>query len=338
MIDQIHKFWPTWVPNHPQIDTIHPTSQSRYHTVWKVTTTDQNHFAIKHHLFASLTQNKPYDLLQVEKQVTSCLLDDDVPVPPIVATIPQEGLIIYDWCGDQTLDDVCQHHLPQSLPQKIINTLRHLEHSFQKHTPQLTPYIAPGSTQQDTQTAFKEATTTLTQALPHLIPPNNHSQTQLQKHWQNIQTQIQKAPLSLGPTDYNARNIVLSNTHQPHILELAKIGYDWPERRLVQYTTSLGAHLSTGQIIGCITPQIAQNYAQKAAQNRTTSADQILTTLDRHHLIFYLFATLQCLQAHNSSNHPWQNIDTRLNNIRTALSIPLSNCESTQFFRTLFQT
>jgi hypothetical protein len=338
MIHQIQTLWPTLVPNHSQIDVIQPISESRFHTVWKITTSDQSHFVLKHHLFAHLTKDKPYDLIAVENDVTTLLLKENASVSPIIATYPEHGFTIYKWCGEDTLDDHCQHHATAPITNKVIDTLLTLENSFQKHTHTLQSRIAPGSNREDVQNAFSETLSSLTDVLPNLIytltqqsPPNIFA------HWQHICQQIQDMPFTLGPTDYNARNIVLSAHHIPYILELSKIGYDWPERRLIQYTTSLGAHLSTGRIIGLITPQSASRYAQKSATYRSQSSDQILTNLDIHHLIFYLLAALQCLQASTQPHHPWKNIDTRLNNIQTALSIPLSQTPSTLFFRHLFQ-
>ena len=338
MIHQIQTLWPSLIPDHPHIDTIHPISESRFHTVWKITTSDRHHFVLKHHVFASLTKDKPYDLIDVETRVTPILLEENVSVPQILATHPENGLTVYEWCGEETLDDHCQQHDPAPLTNKVIETILALEQSFQNHTPTLQAHIAPGGSTQDVQTAFSEITTSLTNVLPDLIyaltqqsPPN------ISTHWQHICQHIQQMPFMLGPTDYNARNIVLSSTKNPYILELSKIGYDWPERRLVQYTTSLGAHLPSGRIIGMITPQSASTYAQKSATHRSLSANQILINLDIHHLIFHLLAALQCLQASTHANHPWKNIDIRLTDIQMALSAPLSNTPLTLFFRKLFQ-
>ncbi len=338
MTNHIQNLWSSLVPNHPNITTIHPISESRYHAVWKVHTSDQQLFAVKHHLFAPLTQGKPYDLIDVDNHVTSLLLADGVSVPRIIATHPERGLTIYEWSGEHTLDDLCQQHTHGTVANKVIETILTLESSFQKHAPQLYARVAPGSTEQETLTSFTEMTIALTDILPDLIHTlTNQTSPTLQTHWQNILHGMNDAPMSLGPTDYNARNIVLSSAHQPHILELAKIGYDWPERRLIQYTTSLGAHLPTGRMIGLITPQIAHTYAQKSSKHHPASAGQILTTLDRHHLIFYLFAALQCLQASTDPHPPWQNTNARLHDIQTALSIRFSNCKSTGSIRHLFQ-
>lgn len=335
MTDQIQNVWPTLVPQSPHISKIQSLSQSRHHSVWLVTTADHSRFVVKHHIFATLTQGKPYDLLDVEQKVTTLLQHDHVAIPQIVATDHTLGLSVYEWCGNQTLDDFCQHTHTTDIAPRVIQTLLNLEQSFHKNTTILHPHIAPGSTSQDTLTSFEEATTTLTQLLHALLPYPQESA--IPQHWQTILQTLKQAPLTLGPTDYNARNIVLSDTHQPHILELTKIGYDWPERRLIQYATSLGAHLPNGQIIGLLTPQNAADYAQTTAKYRSVSAQQILTCLDMHHLIFFLFCTMQCLHASKQSDHPWQNINTRLQNIKTALATPYSQNVDTNFFRQQFQ-
>lgn len=338
MIDHIQNLWASLVPLHPHIATCHATSQSRHHNVWKITTTDHITFAAKQHLFAPLTQGKPYDLLTVETNVTAQLLKENISVPQIIATNPKHGLTIYEWCGDQTLDDHCQHNAETDITHQVIDTLLGLESAFQKNTPQFHAYTAPGCTSQDTITTFTETITSLTPVLPDLIHTlTKQTPPHLLTHWQNIVKKVKQSPLVLGPTDYNARNIVLSHINQPHILELAKIGYDWPERRLLQYTTSLGAHLPTGRIMGLLTPQIVCQYAQRAAIYRSIPANQIRTTLDAHHIIFHLLAAFQCLQASTQPSHPWQNIETRLQDIHIALSLSFSDFESASFFRNLFQ-
>jgi hypothetical protein len=145
MIHQIQTLWPSLIPNHPQINAIHPISESRFHTVWKITTSDQHHFVLKHHLFAHLTKNKPYDLIDVETCVTSILLKENVSVPQILATHLEHGFTVYDWCGEETLDDHCQQHDPAPFTNKVIDTILNLERGFQKHTATLQPRIVPSN-------------------------------------------------------------------------------------------------------------------------------------------------------------------------------------------------
>jgi hypothetical protein len=338
MINHIQNLWPSLIPEHPHIAHARSLSESRHHPVWKITTRDNHCFAIKHHLFAALTRGKPYDVMAVEKRVTDLLLGEGMPVPKIVVTCEEHGLTVYEWCGDRTLDDCFQKNTSDATSIKVIEALVALESGFQKQIPHLCSHIAPGGTLQDTRASFAEVTTTLTDLLPDLIHSlTNQTPTDLLHAWQDILHTIDQSPLCLGPTDYNARNIVFSDAGQPHILELSKIGYDWPERRLIQYTTSLGAHLVSGRIIGLLTPDDARTYAQSSAGHRVQSADEIILCLDRHHLIFHLLAALQCLKAKHDDTHPWKNTDTRLEDALRSLSVPLSNCGSTGFIRRLFQ-
>ena len=130
------------------IAKIEPLSETRAHAVWKVTT-DHSVFAVKHHLFASLTRGKPYHLIAVEQKVTNHLLASGVSVPRIIATDPDRGLVIYEWCGNHTLDDICQTTDPRPFAHTIINTLYALEKAFCKHSAKFIPHIAPGCSADD---------------------------------------------------------------------------------------------------------------------------------------------------------------------------------------------
>ena len=116
------------------------------------------------------------------------------------------------------------------------------------------------------------------------------------------------------------------------ILELAKIGYDWPERRMVQYTTSLGAHNPRGRIIGILTPSLARYYARFASKLYSTSTETILLRLDAHHLIYHLSAIHICLTTPH-----WQNIKTRIAQHKSQIVYRLSDHPQVNKFRAYFR-
>ena len=326
MTEIIHHLFRDKLPKQ-RIAKIEPLSETRAHTVWKVTT-DRSVFAVKHHLFASLTRGKPYHLLAVEQKVTNHLLASGVSVPRIIAT--DHDMVIYEWCGNHTLDDICQTTDPRPFAHTVINTLCALEKAFYKHSAKFIPHIAPGCSADDLREQWHNTTQSLTETLPAFVRAPNT--TDLLSTWKTLVNELIHAPPVIGPTDYNARNIVCPNPETATVLELAKIGYDWPERRLIQYTTSLGAHNSCGRIIGLLTPVLAQYYAHLASQLYSTPTETILLRLDAHHLIYHLFAAHICLTTPH-----WQNIKTRLAQHKSQISQPLSDHSLTNKFRAYFE-
>ena len=310
------------------IAKIEPLSETRAHAVWKVTT-DRSVFAVKHHIFAPLTRDKPYHLLAVEQKVTDLLLSNGVSVPRIIAT--DHDMVIYEWCGNHTLDDICQTTDPKPFAHSVINTLCALEKAFYKHSAKFIPHIAPGCSADDLREQWHNTTQPLSETLPHLVTRDPNA-PDLLSTWKTLTTELIHAPPALGPTDYNARNIACPNPATATVLELAKIGYDWPERRLIQYTTSLGAHNPHGHIIGLLTPSLARHYAHFASKLYSTPAEIILLRLDTHHLIYHLSAAHICLTTPH-----WQNIKTRIAQHKSQIAYPLSDHPLINKFRAYFE-
>lgn len=322
----IHRLFRDKLPKQ-RIAKIESLSETRAHAVWKVTT-DRSVFAVKHHLFAPLTRDKPYHLLAVEQKVTNHLLTNGVSVPRIIAT--EHDIVIYEWCGNHTLDDICQTTDPSSFASTVINTLCALEKAFYKHRSKFIPHIAPGCRAEDLREQWHNTTQSLTETLPALVrAPNTQD---LLSTWETLVNELIHAPPALGPTDYNARNIACPNPETATILELAKIGYDWPERRLVQYTTSLGAHNPRGRIIGLLTPSLARHYARFASKLYSTPAETILLRLDAHHLIYHIFAIHICLTTPH-----WQNIKTRIAQHKSQIAYTLSDDPLVNKLRAYFE-
>ena len=326
MIETIHRLFHEKLPKQ-SIAKIESLSETRAHAVWKVTT-DHSVFAVKHHLFASLTRGKPYHLLAVEQKVTNHLLASGVSVPRIIAT--DHDMVIYEWCGNHTLDDICQTADPRPFAHSVINTLCVLEKAFYNHRSKFIPHIAPGCSADDLREQWHSTTQSLTETLPSLVRDPNAPD--LLSTWETIVNELSHAPPVIGPTDYNARNIACPNPETATVLELAKIGYDWPERRLVQYTTSLGAHNPRGRIIALLTPSLARHYALFTSKLYSTPAETILLRLDAHHLIYHLFAAHICLTTPH-----WQNIKTRIAQHQSQISQPLSDHSLTNKFRAYFE-
>ena len=330
MTDTIHRLFRDKLPDQQGVEKIEPVSESRAHAVWKVTT-NKSVFAVKHHLFAPLTRGKPYDLLAVEQRVTNHLLANGVSVPRIIATEPDEGLVVCEWCGDQTLDDICQTADPTPFAHRVIHTLCALEKAFRDHPSKFASRIAPGCGADALRERWLRIAPSLGETLFALA---SRRASDLLATWTELVEELARASPVLGPTDYNARNIACSNSMAVTVLELAKIGCDWPERRLVQYTTSLGAHHPKGRVVGLITPSLAQYYANLASELYAIPVETILARLDAHHLVYHLFATHLCLSARA---YPWKNLEARMAQHRRQIALSLSDHPTVCKLRAYFE-
>ena len=324
MLETLDNLLSMALPNHRVIHNIEAISESRAHTVWKITT-NTSVYATKQHIFAPLTRGKPYDLLAVEQKVTHHLLSHGISVPRIIATDSDHGLVLYEWRGDHTFDDICQSMDPEPYILSVIHTLCETQRAF--HNAQFAPHVAPGCGLDDLQEQWQIISQSLNKTLPELSQRITGSSItpQVLASLTTLLSYVAEAPPSLGLTDYNARNIVCTNTDTATLLELAKIGYDWPERRLVQYLTSLGAHNPNGRIVNVLTPSRAQYYATTSSKLYQTPEKTILTRLDAHHLIYHLLAIQMCFVAQNDKEHPWKNIEARITQHHDQISHRFSN-------------
>ena len=74
------------------------------------------------------------------------------------------------------------------------------------------------------------------------------------------------APLTAGPLDYHASNVVVGNTDpRLTVIDLGAIGYDWPGRRLAQYAMSVQSGVPGGRFRTALTPEAVTHFAQRLA-------------------------------------------------------------------------
>ena len=144
----------------------------------------------------------------------------------------------------------------------------------------------------------------------------------------------------LGTTDYNARNIVVDPpAGRLSFIEFAKIGWDWTERRLVQYSASMGAGRPDGSFTSLLDRDAVRQYASGARD----PGDRALA-LDGHHIVFHLNAAdllLEALESRCNGRHAgllqaWRRPRRRLEQIAGALTAALSDVSLTTEFRALF--
>ncbi len=332
----IHRAVPTLLTGRPAVARINPVSN--HPGVWRVIAQDGCKLIAKHQMFGPLTRGKPYDLLEVEETAIRLLRTAECPVPKVYGVDTAQSLIFTEWCGDHTLDDICQNADPSTrsfYAQRTIEGFSAIQTTLHEHSSALSRRTFPGCDPAGLRASWQQATATLHTHLPALATRTAARANQLLSDLLNT---LGAAPPLLGPTDYNARNIVINPEAQTlHFIEFSKLGWDWPERRLVQYTTALGAGRPDGGFHTLLSKHTTARYAA-----RTPDPQQTARLLDGHHLVFHLLAASLLQNAHSTSSHnlplrqAWQNPKARLHQLRFILASPLSENPLTTELRTFF--
>jgi len=313
--DQLFTRIPLRLPDHPRVISILPISAPGGHhaNVRRVVLSTGTHIIAKRHLFAFAAKGQPHDYLTVEEDISSRLKNAGCLVPSVLAIDRDHDTVLFEDAGNVTLDDAAQTRPPLERSQLATDTLDafvHIQDVLDSQQVELSALTTPGCDGQSVSESFLGLTEHFSD--DRLQPLFNHNTGKSADSLRQLVSQLAEAPTMLGPTDYNARNIVIDEVGSVRFLEWSKLGYDWPERRIVQYLTSLGAGRSGSRPRSLIDRWIVERYAASAALSNPASA---AASLDAHHLIFHLLLALR-----------WQEHQGEVpRSVRAGLSAPLSD-------------
>ncbi len=297
--------------------------------------------AVKYHIFAPLTRGKAYDVLEVERDVLCALGGAGCRVPAMVALDSEACFAFYEWVGDATLDDLVQERCGDhtALACDVMRNQRSIDGVLMCDE-RWAQRVAPGGSQQDLLVAWQLASERALwggHALQrHLqCPPLSGAALDLIAA---LCSELARRPPVLGSSDYNARNIVISPVRAAFFLEFSKLSWDWTERRIVQYTTSMGSGRCNGVVRSVLNARAARFYAE------LTGDSGVVRALEGHQIAFLLNAAAALCEA---LEHPlesanaallraWQNPCERLQAIARALSEPLGDDEDICHMRAAF--
>ena len=129
----------------------------------------------------------------------------------------------------------------------------------------------------------------------------------------------------------------------PILLTIASIGWDWQERRLVQYFNSVGAYKEGANFVSLLNSELVETYANWVAQHRENcSPTEIAARVDSHHLLFYLSVIHRVLEAvakpkildSKILSEAWGNLQSRFKHaISLIVEVKLSDDPSTNQIR-----
>ena len=261
----------------------------------------RKNYLLKQHDITEPIPESGFTPFQIEKFTLSTLHKGGCLVPRIIWESEQHQALLLEWRGDQTLDSLAQSRSVSSLMldmQTILNVFCHIEEVFRKNESQFRPYIFHFNLKQTLQRLLEQGRKTV-DYLQHLskTPPTASQAAQLDIAWTSLSNHLLDAKPTLGGLDYQARNIVFDR-ELPYFVDFASVGWDWQERRLVQYLNSIGASQEGANFVSLLDRELVDAYAERVIEHleKCSTAD-IAARVDGHHLLFYLSILHRILQA-----------------------------------------
>jgi len=285
-----------------------------------------------------------YSPLFVEENILKLLRREGCPVPDVIAS---EGeFVLLEWCGDMTLDDVCQYggDADKKLYTKLaIKGFGKIEEAFSINAEAIQPYVLHN--QERLRESGEKLLTSARGCISNLAwirgEPLSEAENKLvDDAWVEITRRILNETPSLGSLDYNALNIIVDNDRVSFI-DFSSIGYDWRERRLVQYLTGLGAHKEEGNFAGLLKRESVNFYVETLSEE---SLENAAALVDYHQILFYLTAIVNLLSALKAPERrenvllkqTWGDVESRLKRaIFLLANESLSDDEVASFIRGL---
>ena len=319
---------------HPPVRAIAPLAAG----VWRVEDIDGRKVVVKHQLFGRLTQGTAYNLLEVERDVLGFLHAAGCPVPAVLGIDPDAHCIFLQWVGDRTLDDAIQDG-DRATTIQAIRGLCAIERAFSHRTDLLEPRVVSSANRAALNAAWdeagKQAHAGIEQLCSRLQRPLD---AEMQPLLEAMHDWLAARPPALGSVDYNARNAVVEpEGTRVYFLEFAKIGWDWTERRLTQYTSSMGSGRQDGRMGSLLDASAARLYAEASGHSDGARA------LDYHRIFFLLNSAALLCAALDGEPHAlalrqhWKRPHARLRQCAAMLAQGLSTDSSAAEFRSRLQ-
>jgi hypothetical protein len=258
-------------------------------------------YLLKQHDITEPVPESCFTPFQIERFTLSTLYKDGCLVPQIVWESDQHQALLLEWCGDQTLDSLAQSRSVSSPMPELHTTLNvfcHIEEVFKKNEAQFKPYIFHFDLKQTLQRLLEQGRKTVGY-LQHLRKTSlTASQAaELDAAWASLSNHLLGAQPILGGLDYQAHNIVIDD-ELPYFIDFASVGWDWQERRLVQYFNSIGASQEGANFVSLLNRKLVDTYAEWVVENHERcSTAGVAARVDGHHLLFYLSVVNRILEA-----------------------------------------
>ena len=296
--------------------------------VWRVDCADGRSLVAKHQLFGRATRGTAYDLLEVETRVLGLLGQAGCPVPAALGTDPEGSFIFLEHGGERTLDDAVQEGTPETRSgwaRQTVAGFCAIDRVFREQQEEMRGCTAPGTDPDQLIRGWELAGERAGEGLSYLLGSVEPRSAQTRTRLAEVVRKLAAREPTLGSTDYNARNVVVdAERGRVCFIEFAKIGWDWSERRLVQYATSLGAGRERGTFRSLLDRECASLFAAAGGDAAALDGHQLVLLLNAAAL---LGAALERSEESGSRQwlQAWRNPHQRLDCLRAALATRLSD-------------
>ncbi len=192
--------------------------------------------------------------LETEWALLRLLSSMGAAVPEPLAVDDEFGLLVSSWIDGETLDDVCQRDptLAAGPAPVALAALSHIERAMDARAAEVAPYVFDLDYDAYVGEDFDQYAQLAWTGFQDLAATPDFSESECRAAWGEAVEVIRSAQPTLGPLDYNARNLLLRGA-DPYFVDFSTVGWDWPERRVVQYFTALGAYREDGNFVSAVT-------------------------------------------------------------------------------------
>ena len=282
-----------------RVESIHHGSLQK-HNVCRLRIGTDSFLLKKHDITVPVTETG-FTPFHIEKYTISILHNGDLCVPRIIWDSGQQNALLLEWCGNQTLDSLVQRSSKANfipLLDTILLELCRFEAFFAKHSTQFQPYVFHYDHRNNLKHLLEQGRKTISY-LEHLrkTPHIETQKKQIDAAWISLSNRLLEVTPTLDSLDYQAHNIVIDG-ELPTFIDFGSIGWDWQERRLVQYFNSIGAHQEGANFVSLLSRELVETYAEWVAQHRdNVKVADVSARVDAHHLLFYLTIVHRILEA-----------------------------------------
>ena len=308
----------------------------------------EKYYLLKLHDISVAVTGTDFTPYQIENFALSTLYKGGCRVPQIVWDSERYEALLLSWCGDETLDSLTQNRSDRNLMPLLQTTLKDMckiEYFLAQTSAQFRPYLFQFALKQNLHHLLEQGRRTIGY-LGHLskTPPTKTQIVHLDDAWNSIAKRLLSVKPTLGGLDYQAHNIVIDD-QLPYFIDFGSIGWDWQERRLVQYFNSIGAYNQGSNFISLLNRELVDIYAKWVSEHRENCAmTDVVMWVDAHHLLFYLSIINRILEAVAKPEQPdskilvkaWGDMQRRFKcAISLIIDVRLSDDKNTNHIRDL---
>ena len=259
------------------------------------------------------------------------LANAECPVPSVIATDLTQGepeWIATEWAGTRTLDAFlgeCNDPEADIAGLHLVTGVAQIERAFA----QVTRRGVPGAARNMAIELFEPWASHAVDGLAWLFSTNVTEP--LHTAMDRVVTTALSAPMTAGPLDYHASNVVVGNADPSlTIIDLGSIGFDWPGRRLAQYAMSVRSGVPGGRFRTALTPASVTQFAQHLAEIHGGDLVSSIYEVDAHALLIAAIAATQLRAVDTGAASPertvgWGAIETRRTSLRPVVLRTLSS-------------